>query len=314
MVNVQDIWDDARKIVGNSNDATIFRRITEAVELLANKGDWDPLVGVVDICTSGKLVTLPREVETILGLSMCGTPAVGRDQVYQFHLNGPGMLGSRLAWEWSDAGESPIYREIDCPTKVIAFATAPEDANAELWLYGYDPAQNWIRTKEGNVWHDGYRVPVLTGFQALPADAPTFARVTAARKAKTAGPIRLSSFDDSTQTGLLLGVFQANETQPLYRRIELSTRVEWVRILFRRRTFSIESKYDYIPLHNPAAVTMMLRAMKAYDSPGGLPEAEGFEATALRWLKEEQYTRSPQVAQPIQVHDTLMSDPCDYLD
>jgi hypothetical protein len=79
--------------------------------------------------------------------------------------------------------------------------------------------------------------------------------------------------------------------------------------------FAILSRYDLIPLHSAQAVIMMLRALKAYDSPNGLAEAEGFEATAVRWLTEEQYTRSPAVAHPIQVLDAApLMDACDHMD
>jgi hypothetical protein len=46
-----------------------------------------------------------------------------------------------------------------------------------------------------------------------------------------------------------------------------------------------------------------------------MAEAEGFEATAVRWLTEEQYTRSPAVAHPIQVLDAApLMDACDHMD
>lgn len=313
MVKVNDIWDEAKKIVGNSNDSFLFRRITDAVELLANKGDFDPLMGSLDICVASRVVTLPPEVETILALNMIGCPAAARDELFQFHLNGPGSCGAAIRYEWMDLSEACTYRELACPGQLYGYCTDPGDENAEVWVYGLDTSQNVIRTKlENGTWRDGWKLPVFVSHQALPEDAPIFSRITSVRKAKTNGPIRMTTIDGGTE--ILLGVYQALETVPKFRRIQLSSCVPWVRIKFRRRTFEITSRYDLIPLHSAQAVLMMLRALKAYDSIGGIPEGEAYEATAVRWLTEEQYTRNPPVAQPIQVLDAApLMDCYDYM-
>jgi hypothetical protein len=313
MVRVIDIWDEAKKIVGNSSDTFLFRRITDAVELLANKGDFDPLVGSLDICVASRVVTLPPEVETILALNMVGRPAVARDELFQFHLNGPGSCGAAIRYEWMDLAEACTYRELACPGKLYGYCDDEQDENAEVWVYGMNASQNVIRTEvsEG-VWRDGWKLPVFQSHQSLPENAPTFARITSVRKPLTVGPIRMTTVDSGTE--VLLGVYQANETVPKFRRIQLSTCVPWVRIKFRKRTFTITSRYDLIPLHSAQAVIMMLRALKAYDSPQGFAEGEAYEATATRWLTEEQYTRNPPVAHPIQVLDAgPLADDYDHM-
>lgn len=317
MILVDEIYDEAKSIVGAASDAVLFRRLTDAVELLANKGEWDPMLACLDICVSCKLVTLPPEVETPLGVNILGNPAVARDLLFEFHLNGPGECGPTVGWQWTDLKDAPVYRELICPAKLIGFATEAADENAELWVGGFDVKGNVIRTEVNGEWKEGWPVPVHRVFQALPSSAPTFSRITWVRKARTKGPIRLSTLDDDGQdrTGMLLGVYQANETIPQYRRIQLSQDADYVRIVFRRRTAAINSRYDFIPLHNRQAVLMMLRALKSYANPGEFAQAEAFEATALRWLNEEQFTRTPPVVQPIQVHDgaPLYSE-CDHLD
>lgn len=317
MVRVSTIWDEVKKIVGNSNDAFLYRRITDAIELLANKGDFDPYLGYLDICVRSQVVTLPPEVETIIGLNMCGRPALARDQFFRFHLNGPGDLHHRVhsRLSWMDLGDACTYREIECPAKLIAFCELPEDESTELWVEGYDEKGNIIRTKEGDTWLNGYRVPVFSGTQDLPDGAPMFSRITRVRLSEHAGPIRLSSIDGSSSTGTLLGIYQWNEVEPRYRRIKISECVSLISIGFRKSSYEIKSKNDLIPLHNAQAIIMAVRALKKYDEPGGMAEAEMCEATATRWLTEEQYTRNPQVAHPIQVLDeNPISDPRDYVD
>lgn len=311
MIRVLDIWDEAKKIVGNGSDTFLFRRLTDAVELLSNKGDFDPLLGTLDICTASRVVTLPPEVETILGCNMMGHPAIARDELFQFHINGPGSCGPVIRWEWTDLSDACTYRELPCPSKLMAYCVAPDDVNAEVWIYGLDQNQNTVRTQmPDGTWRDGWKIPVFQYITALPASAPTFSRITGVQKEPTAGPVRLS-----TTGNVLLGVYQANETTPKYRRIQLSRNTEWVRIRFRRRTFNVASKYDLIPVASTQAMIMMLRALKAYDTPGGLAEAEGFEATAVRWLTEKQFVSNPPVVHPIQVVTASpLLEPYEFMD
>ncbi len=324
MIQVADIYDEAKKIVGveGDNDAFLFRRITDAVELLANKGDFDPLLGVLDIGVHDRLVTLPPEVETILGMNICGRPALARDAMFRFHLNGLGdrhnALGLRgwRQFEFEDLGDFPTYRELMTPSKLIVYCSNTEDEGKQFWVYGFDAQGNTIRTKVGDVWRDGAPITVVTAYMILPEDAPVFARITGIQKESFVGACRLSTIDVSTMTGTLLGVYQWNDTLPRFRRIRISHCAPWVRIMFRRSTFKITSIYDFIPLGNTQALIMMLRAIRNYDSPGGIAEAEAQEATALRWLSEQQHTSTPPVVHPITVVDgsTGLNDKTDYVE
>lgn len=303
MFTVQEIYQDAQNIVGTCDDATLFRRITEAVELLANKGDFDPLIGVIDICAQNRLVTLPREVETPLAVNISGHPSVGKDFLFNFHINGPGdNCRDTCGWSWQDGGESPVYRELTVPSRLIAFVTNAEDAGTEMWAYGYDKNDNWIRSKENDEWFDGWRVPTIFGYAVPDTTAPEFKRVVRVRRAITTGMTRLSSYDNSLTTGTLIGIYRYDETEPMFRKIRLTQACVWARIAFRRRTFKLTSLTDLIPLHSPASLLMMMRAVKAYGPDNDLATGAGCEATAVRWLTEEQETHSPPVAFPIQIN------------
>lgn len=301
MIRVADILPEARKIVGHHDLAVVFRQITKAVELLANKGDFDPLVGVLDICTSGRIVTLPSEVETILGVNILGEPAVGRDELFQFHINGPGICGPQVGYEWLHMQESPVFRDITCPAKIYGYATVPEDAGVQVWVFGYDSAGNFIRTEVApGEYRDGWPAPIFFGAAGTVESAPLFARVTAVVKPVTRAPIKLVML--APEGEVVIGVYQSYETLPKFRRIQLSEAAPWVRIHFRRRTFAVQSEYDLIPLDSSVALLTMLRALRAYES-GDVPLGEAYEATATRWLLEEQRTKNAPVVHPIQVHD-----------
>jgi hypothetical protein len=317
MVPVSVIWNEAVKLAGNTDEAFVFRRITDAVELLVNKGDFDPLFGLLDICVgSDCCVTLPREVESLLAVNICGNPSVGRHQLYRFHLNTGGDCGPKLMWEWTDLGDACTYRELTSPRKLMAFCAEDEDEDKELWVYGEDKYGNTLRTKlPDGTWQDGYQILLKKTFIALPADAPEVARITRVRKDVTVGPVRLSTIDDDGFNGMLLGVYQWDETEPRYRRIRISQPASWVRIACRRSTYEVRNKQDLLPVKNSMAVVMALRALRLYDKED-FGNAETAESTAVRWLEEEERTSTSENVSPIQVHDetTRLVDPSDYVD
>ncbi len=303
MIEVSDIFDDAVRILGTCDETFVFRRITQAVEALANSGQWDPLTGYADLCVSDCYVTLPGEIETPLAINIGGHPSVGRDTLFSFHLNGPGDgWGQSCRWEWIDRGDVCTYRELIAPSKLVAFVQRPEDANSELWVYGRNDQNQILRSTDATgALVDGYQVPTIYGYAVPDSGAPTVTRITRVRKANTAGQIRLSSYDNATNTGTLLGIYEHYETEPIYRRIKLSTNCAWIRMAYRKRTTKITRRTDHIPLHSSYAVLLMLRALKHYDE-GALANAVGFEANAVRFLNNEEVTRNPPgVESPLQV-------------
>lgn len=316
MITAQEVREEAQKIFGNCDDATLLRRVDQAVHTLAHKGDYDLLLGEMDICVDCKsCVTLPAEIATPLAINVNGFPAAGRDRWFNYHLNGPGdACGPSCHWTWKDGAESPLFQELTAPSKLIAFVTREEDADSELIVYGYDDQNNFIRTKEGDTWVDGYRVPTIFGYAVPDADAPYFARIVRIKKAATVGTIRLTSLDVSATTGTLIGFFQHNETDPLYRKIQISRPAKWVRVAFRRRTFKVTGWDQVIPFYSTFPLEEMLRALKCYkdeDIVGG----QGHEATAARLLTEEQSARTPPVSYPMQFADqNLIADKNDDIE
>ena len=129
---VRDIWTEAREILGTCAENVLLRKISIAVEVLANSGDFDPLIGYLDICVQGGIVTLPREVETLLKVNIGGKPTLARDQLYNFHLNGPGDCLCQCDYSWQDLGQVPCYRELVQPSKLVAFVQNQEDEGKDL--------------------------------------------------------------------------------------------------------------------------------------------------------------------------------------
>jgi len=323
MIIVDEIWEEAKKIFGHCREPKLFRQITDSIELLANKGEIDPLVGFVDLCVSGQCVTLPREVETVLSVNICGRPALGRDQLFEFHLNGPGScgvgargvtgFGRACTWTWTDGGNWPTYKDLICPSKLVAFLDNPDDAGKQLWVYGFDDQNRPLRTNVGGVWRDGYLVPTIYGYSVPDDQAPTISRITAIVKEVTVANVRLSSFDSSSTTGTLIGIYEPDETKPLYRRMKIYPCGPWVRIGYRKKSYEVRSVHDRILLHSRPAFLLAMRAFKFYDD-GDLANGNAFEANATRLLTEKEHSLTGPAGNPIQVIDlNSISDRCDFV-
>ncbi len=308
------ILDDAKTILGFNRPDKLFLWITDAVELLAQKGEIDPLVGFVDICIDNGCITLPREIETVLACNIGGRPALGHDQLFSFHLNGPGDFKTPCNYSWDDSGLHPVYRDLRCPSKVVAFLDNTEDDGKKVRIFGYDDQQRPLRTKIGEEWQDGYLVPTIYGYALPEAGAPTISRITGIVKDVTAGNIRLSSFDSSTSTGTLLGVFEPDETVPQYRRLKVNSSCGWIRICYRKRSAQVRSANDRILLHSRPALLLALHALKFYRD-SDIANGQAFEANATRLLTEREATLTGVGGSPIQVEDrNSISDKGDYLD
>lgn len=302
MMLVSDIWDDAKVVFGHCKEDRLFRQISDAIQLLANKGEVDPLVGYVDLCVTANCITLPREVETVLALNIGGHPALGHDELFSFHLNGPGDFNCSCGYSWYNTGTFPTYRDLPCPARLIAFLDSEEDEGKQIRVFGFDDQNRPLRTQVGGEWIDGLLVPTIFGY-ALPSSSdPRVSRITSIVKDRTVANVRLSSFDGSTSSGTLLGIYEPDETKPSYRRIKISSGCGWVRLLYRKRTAEVRSIYDRILLHSRLSLILAMKAVQKY-SESDLGTAMQFEAQATRILTERESVLTSPIGNPIQVID-----------
>jgi hypothetical protein len=330
MFRVDDIYDEAKKIIGVCDDTKLFRWLGDAVGLIANKEDLEGWKGFIDVCSAGcscasvgsicnnpsgcgrKCITLPREVETVIGVNIGGQPVLGYAQLFEFHLNGPGSCRTVCEWKWMDqGGYHYTFRDLVHPAKLVAYLANPADNGAELIVYGYDSKGNVLRRIENGVTLNGYRVPTIYGVAIPDSEAPEIARITGVFKQRTQGNIRLSTIDDSGATGVLLGIYEPDETTPQYRRIMLNRSCNWARVAYLKTNPTFFSRFDHIPLKSRIALLLAVQARKHY-SDNQIPDAHAFEADAARLELEAQMKAEPPVFMPVQVID--MSQPRDKYD
>jgi hypothetical protein len=329
MFQVNDVYDEAKKIFGACDDVQLFKWMGDAVSLICNKADLEGWKGYLDICTSGcsckdtstcnspagcgrRCVTLPREVQTVIGVNVAGQPVLGRDQLFEFHLNGPGSCRTVCEWAWTDqARNHSTYRDIVTPAKLVAYLQLPDDNGLQLVVYGFDSKGQVLRRFENGAWQNGYRVPTIYGYAIPDADAPLIARITGVFKDRSAGSVRLSTIDDSGTTGVLLGVYEPDETLPQYRRIKLNRSCNWVRIAYLKSNPLFYSKYDHIELASRVGFLLGMQARKNYKDLK-YDDAHTCESDAARLEIEAQQKMEPPTFMPPQVLD--MSQPRDKYD
>lgn len=318
MYRIDDVYDDAKKILGICDDAKLFRWLGRAASLVCNKADLEGLKGWIDICTVGcsctgaspcsrtcgrQCLTMPAEVETVLAINIGGRPSLGLAQNFNFHLNGPGDCCTSCDWAWQDLGENYYtYRDLITPAKLVVYLQTAEDNNKEFIVYGYDENGNVLRRQVAGVWKDGYAVPTIFGIAVPDEEAPTIARITAIYKEKTVGSVRLSTIDDSGITGVLLGTYEPNQTIPQFRRVQLNRCTRWARVAYMKTSPSFFSRDDHVPLKSSQALLLALQAVKEY-SERQVADAHAFEADAARLEIEAQQKLDAPLFFPMQVVD-----------
>jgi hypothetical protein len=329
MFLVDDVYDEAKKIIGACDDVKLFRWLGDAASLIVNKADLEGLKGFLDICSAGchcneksvcnnpagcgrKCLTLPREVDLVIGVNIGGQPVLGVAQLFEFHLNGPGSCRTVCEWKWADQGAYHFtYRDLIHPAKLIAYLQTPEDSGKLLVVYGFDDQGRVLRRQENGVWLNGYRIPTIYGVAVPDNEAPNIARITGVTKDRTVGTIRLSTIDDSGSTGITLGLYEPDETVPQYRRIQLNRSCSWARVAYMKKSPLFYSRFDHVPLRSRRALLLAVQAVKNY-SDQKLAEAHAFESDSARLEIEAQMKAEPPVYFPVQVID--MSNPRDKYD
>lgn len=264
-MRVKDIWDEVVEATGTCDEKVNFRAITRAVELLANRGLFDPLIATIDFTVDGGfLIALPRDVKTPIRLNINNNPAFSRSRIFEFAPNTNGTNdGPEIGWQWHERGYACIQDERKLPSPLRYKVEAEADNGKTLKVRGIDP--------------EGYeRSETLIGALADPTPSQfTYAEVRSVTREATIAEAYLLA-----ETGNIARYY-FDEEQPEYRVIKLAQTGVAVRMLYRRHVFEITSQDDIIPLHSAMAVIRAVDAVrlmmkkKYADATAALEEAAG---------------------------------------
>lgn len=300
-MTVNDIYDEARAVLGKCDNSYIFRRISDAVKIANNSGKFDPALGIMDLCVCDGCVTLPADVGTVLAVNNGGFPTLMRDQWFQYHANGPGNQ-CYVPWNYTDElGMVTTYRDPSAPVKLIAEVENALDSNIALRVFGWDENGKRIYTEgSSGALEDGFLVPTVFGFAVPNLSTPDIARIDRVQKAVTNGFVRLIAVDSATlESHTQIGYYLPWETNPYYRRIKVPNR-SWIKIKYHKRDLEVKSTSDWINIENREALLMLLKAVKArLDNQIDL--GRSFENEGLRILSNEAEALRPSGISPPQV-------------
>lgn len=297
-----DVYDDISQICGPVGQSTVFDRITEGLELLVNKGQWEGLEGYVDISAdSQKFVTLPRYVDIPMAINIGNGPSKMRNRWAEFHLNGPGSNCSVSCNQWEDHGDVVTITDLTEAQGLIYKPDSSSDNGKTITIYGYDSADKYTSfTLAGNSTYN---------FSNL--SSQTIKRITRITRDATIGYAQLIAYDATGATPTQLGYYAPDETEPNYRRIKLPCNTCWIRMRYRKRMLKIDSLTSPLHLRSRLAILAAVGSLSALRSEKpDLQTSEALEKKALQYLTEEKIARNPAGVWHIQFdRQTSMASP-----
>lgn len=297
------LLSDVKRVFGQCEGPELFRRLSDAVKLGTDQGkmnDWN--VSILDLCVCDGCVTLPAEVDTILGVNQGGQPTLIRDEWFQFHFNGSGSV-CWAEWPYTDElGRVSTYRDPSKAVYITAVVENASDSGKLVRVFGWEEDGKRIYTPNGaGVLEDGFLVPTAFGFSTVNPNAPAIARIERVSKELSNGFIRLVAVDpDDNSVHTQIGYYMPWETVPYYRRIRVPDK-QWIRIKYKRKDIEVRGEGDWINLNNREALLLLCKAVrKRLDDQ--IDQAQRFENEGLRLLaKQAEALRPTNTIDPPQI-------------
>jgi hypothetical protein len=262
-----DLYDFACDVFGPIGQTKIFDRMTEAIELLANLSQWEPLIGYCDITTFDSFyVTLPQYVDQVLAINVNKTTGAFRNQWFEFHMNGLGQdndyadqVGSnRPCGGWEEVGEMPCAFPLWSPSYLVASPVSTVDNGILVRAYGIDQNDLPIYGTDGNL---GSLITCEQGSFDISGQQLPFKRIDRITLGEPQGFIELFA-TDGTQYLQALGTFWPNISEPKFRVIRIGQKAVTVRLRYRKRWTKITSLTDPLHMRSRTAIMNALRSIQ----------------------------------------------------
>jgi hypothetical protein len=272
-----------------SDDQRATDLINLAVERLVDYGKWKGLVVRYDFYVYQKLVTLPREIETPLAITLNNQVPTIQNRWYEFKGNGSGPWDPDVnAWSHScvDRGETGTIYDLPESLRVGGRSMKSETAGQYVWVFGYDSNNQWVRTEVDGVWVDGERISLDSTLQLT---TTVFSKVTRINKPITNGEFRLYAYYDDGTTAVL-GVYHHSEEDPVFRRYLVTNaedcELQCCTVIAKKRYLPAVHDTDVLLIQSLNALRFMLMAIhkEDVDEPD---TGEIFEQKAIRVLKKQ---------------------------
>jgi hypothetical protein len=303
-----DLYDFACDVFGPIGQAKIFDRMTEAIELLANLSQWDPMEGYCDIMTFDSFyVTLPQYVDQVLAINVNKTTGSFRSRWFEFHMNGLGQdndyadqVGSnRPCGGWEEVGEMPCAFPLQSPSYLVANPLLISDNGTPVRAYGIDQNDLPIYGQDGN---PGVTITCEQGSFDISGQQLPFKRIDRIVIGEPQSFLELYA-TDGTQYLQSLGTFWPNISEPKFRVIKIGQKAVTVRIRYRKRWTKITQLTDPLHMRSRSAMMNALRSiMTATQDPNA---AQVLLMAAKDQLNKEWRSLHPQEQMGLQVDPAI---------
>ncbi len=302
----------SQDILGITNRATIIDYISRAVEIAAYKGNFDPWIKNLDVCSNESgCVTLPAFVGTVMQVNIGGRPSWFRNSWYQFHINGVGsgnQCGGIAGFVSDDLGFTPVHQELKEWSYLAAVCEDPIDGNGSLSIRVLgDTVDKNCNPKEAitipvsGPSESGVTVPLFFGASVPDRGVTAFRKIVQVIKPVTRGYVKLIAYPNRNGAdGVTIGYYAPNETNPRYRKIRVSQNCQWVRIRFRMSDLPLVNDWDIVPLESYQATLDLIKAIRLRET-NNYDIAEVAETKAVNLLREIQATLDGPAMDPIQI-------------
>lgn len=304
-------------------DSRVVASINEAIEELANEGQFP---GVVDrwhiVATDGHIV-LPPNLDMLLEFTAGGVPQQIVSPWAEFVNYGPGpqedLIGPNCRTWWRcgsrnlyDRGESPTVTDIPVSDGTSSATMGPwvirqyanPATNEEPGIYstiqGLDPDGLLVRSEVDGEWINGVRLGISSG-SSYTETTQEFSSITAYTKPVTNGYVRITAWNGTDEVEL--SNYMPGETTPSYHRYyspflqwregEACERRRVVLARCRRRYVPVREDTDVLIISNLAALKCMIQAQWKRDD-AAFDEYAALKITAVDLMKKEATVYRPK--------------------
>lgn len=311
-VTLGDVLEEAQQndMLGITNRSQVLRYIRRALELAQFRANWNPWMGTLDLCSDcDGYVTLPYFVDVVVAANIGGSPAQFRNSWYEYHVNGVGsnLCGSSCGLFWDDKLWSPTFQNLKDWSLIAAICEDPLDGDGSLSLIVQgETIDAQYNTKEAltipttGPSSPGVRVQLLNGIAATDPAVTYFKRITQVTKPVTRGYVKLIGFQPTQlSNAVMLGYYAPNETNPIYKRMRVSCKCQWVRVKFRRKSLALVNDYDIVPISSLQAMMLLIKSLRLSDT-NNPDTSDKYLAQAVQLLTDAQAVEDGPGFGPIQ--------------
>jgi hypothetical protein len=285
-----------------SDNPDLALAINESIERLIDSGKWVGTVRKIAFCHTAGLLTMPRDVETILEASDCGAPISVNNMWFEYLSGGPFQL-SQCNQGWPamvERGDNYCTAfDITGNMLVRIYNDLSQDNGKAILLQGVNSDGNRVQTVNMGEVVDG---EILIYNNATPpVTTVVWSNIEAIQKTLTTGPIRLYQVDPVTleNKGLLV-ILHPNDTIPSFRRYYYGAcqnsicngdgtstpRYRPLTFLCKMRHTALVQDTDIVPITAAGAIKNMVMALWM-ERNNQLDMATQYETRAVQCLQNE---------------------------